>query len=51
MPSGIYTRTKQHRKSISIALKGKKSHTYIDGRCLKNYYCKDCSKEICLQTA
>lgn len=46
MPSGIYTRTKQHKKILSIAHEGRKSHFYKDGRCLKKYYCIDCGKEL-----
>jgi len=31
--------------------KGKNNSNYIDGRCLKKHYCKDCGKKISLQTA
>ena len=30
---------------------GKNSPNYIDGRCLKKYYCKDCGKEISITSA
>jgi hypothetical protein len=32
-------------------LKGKLNPNYIHGETLKKHYCKDCGKEICLQTA
>ncbi|KKL19651.1 hypothetical protein LCGC14_2463340, partial [marine sediment metagenome] len=33
-------------RTISEANKGKYSYKFIDGRCLKNYYCLDCGKKI-----
>ena len=46
MPTGVYERTKTHRKILSMAHKGEKSHFYKDGRCLQIYYCIDCGKEL-----
>ena len=46
MPTGIYTRTEKHKKILSAAHKGEKSHFYKDGRALKKYYCIDCKKEL-----
>ena len=38
-------------KKFSKNRKGKKCHLYIDGRANKQYYCIDCGKDICWQTA
>jgi len=46
----IQIRTNQESHKL-INMRGKNSATYVDGRTLKQYYCKDCNKPICLQTA
>jgi len=42
MPLKGYKQTKEHKKMLSIAHKGKT----CDGRTLKKYYCIDCGKEL-----
>jgi len=43
---GINSNYHDTKHCNSCAHKGKLSSTYIDGRCLKNYYCSDCGKQI-----
>ena len=38
--------SKETRRKHSLSQMGKKNHEYIDGRYAKQYYCKDCNKEI-----
>ena len=37
--------------AIMKAKAGEKNHLWKDGRCNKQYYCKDCGRKICLNTA
>ena len=41
----------RHSKDQAIAISGKGNGRYIDGRCLKNYYCIDCKKKISTASA
>lgn len=43
--------SKETKDKISIANKGKRPAIYIDGRCSKKYFCKECDNSICIATA
>jgi len=42
----IYKRSEEHKRKISKAMKGKNNPRYLNGKCLKTYYCKMCKKKI-----
>ena len=46
---GFKLRNKWEAKKL-INQSGKNNYFYLDGRCLKKYYCKDCKKEIIYKT-